>query len=81
MQLANIFANIVNQQIKTGFVFGVITAHASGATPKTCTIKLSGSTQEISGIRYMDYYTPTVNDTVLIIVLEKDLIIAGTLEP
>lgn len=81
MQLGNILSNIVNQQIKTGYAFAVITAHASGATPKTCTIKLSGSTEEISGIRYMNYYTPTVNDTVLVLVLEKDLIIAGDLEP
>lgn len=80
MQLGDILSNIVNQQIKTGYAFAIVTAHTTSA-PKTCTIKLSGSTETISGIRYMSHYSPTDTDVVLVAILEKDLIIFGKLEP
>jgi hypothetical protein len=80
MEISNILANIVNQHIKSGYAFAEVTAFTGGA-PRTCTIKLSGSTSQISNIRYMSQYSPTVSDIVLVLILEKDLIIIGKLTP
>ena len=80
MELANIISNIIKQEVKYGYAFAEVTASA-GTTPKTCSIKLSGSTKVISGIRYMSHYTPSVSDIVLVLILDKDLIVIDTLEP
>jgi hypothetical protein len=80
MELSNIISNIIKQEVKSGYAFAEVTAFTSTA-PKTCSIKLSGSTRVISGIRYLNNYTPSVADIVLVLILDKDLIVIDTLEP
>lgn len=75
MKIKSMLSNIVNQEVKTGHVFGVVTA-ISGST---CSVKISGSDEAIDGIRRMNNYTPSVGHTVIILVMDKDLVITGNL--
>lgn len=59
-------------------VFGVVTATAAGP-PATVTVKISGSTTATAGLRYLSSYTPSVNDTVLILSRGSDFVVVGKL--
>jgi hypothetical protein len=80
MQIADMLTKIVAKNTNVSFHFGEVTVHNSGATPKTVDLTLSGTSTELTGIRYMDSYTPTVADIVLVLVNDKDLIVLGHLE-
>lgn len=54
---------------------GVVQAVGSG----TLEITVGGSDQSIHDVRYFDSYSPTVNDTVFILVNGTDYIVLGKL--
>lgn len=56
---------------------GVIASISSTATPPTVSVTLSGDTTEISGVRFIDSYGPTVGQTVLIGKQGADIWIIG----
>jgi hypothetical protein len=57
---------------------GAVTAIATGATPPTLSVQISGdTTTTIDGIRYLDSYAPVAGDTVLIIKQGTDLVALG----
>jgi hypothetical protein len=75
MEIADALKNIINQNTKLSFHQGVVTAIATGSV----TVTLSGGTDSISGVKYLESYTPTVNDVVSIVVNNSDLFILGKL--
>jgi len=77
MQIADMLEKIIAKNTMVSFHFGEITAHNSGA--KTCSVKLSGTSNVLTGIKYMKHYNPTVSDIVLVLVNDKDLIVFGHL--
>lgn len=58
-------------------VKGVITAFASGATPPTVSLTLSGDTAVTDGVRFLESYSPTIGDTVAICKTGPDIFIMG----
>lgn len=57
--------------------WAVVTATA--ASPNSLTIRLSGGTATVAGVRYLASYTPTVNDVVLVDQDGTDLVVLGKL--
>ena len=53
--------------------FGEIISDDTG----TVTITVAGSTVEISGVRYLDSYTPTAMDTVVLLTDGLDVLVLG----
>lgn len=50
---------------------GVVQAVETGP-PKTVTVTIGGSAHNTPGVRYGSWYTPTVGDTVVLLVLGSD---------
>ena len=77
MDIGQILGKIIEGKITLGIHFAVVSAVTTG--PSRVSIKLSGSTTAITGIRYLSTYFPTVNDVVVCIVNENDIIVLGKL--
>ena len=75
MEIADALKNIVAQNTKLSFHQGVVTAIGTGSV----TVNLSGGTDAISGVKYLDSYRPTVNDVVSVVVNNSDFFILGKL--
>lgn len=75
MEIANALKNIINENTRLSFHQGVVTATTTGSV----TVTLSGGTDSISGVKYLESYVPTVNDVVSIVVNNSDLFILGKL--
>lgn len=59
---------------------GTVTAHNPNAAPPNISVQLSGDTETtIDAVRYLDSYSPVVNDTVLIIKQGTDIFALGQL--
>lgn len=57
---------------------GVVTAFNSGGSPPTVTLNISGdTTTSVAGVRFIDSYSPTIGDTVLIIKQGADIVVLG----
>lgn len=78
MEFNNIVAKIVAQNARLDIAQAEVTAIVAGP-PATITIKISGDTTAISGIRYLSSYTPTVTDKVFCIVNKGDILVLGKL--
>ena len=77
MQLGSVLNKLITNNREMFIHFGVVTAIS--ASPASLSIKVSGSTTAITGIRYLASYTPTVNDVVVCVLNERDLIVLGKL--
>ena len=77
MELAQSLAKIIDQNVRFAVHYGEVTAVTT--TPDTISVKISGSSTAISGIRYLDSYTPQVNDIVVLIVNKGDIFALGDL--
>lgn len=62
----------------SGLMRGVVQSIQAGPPP-TLTLTLAGSTKNVSGIRFMADYLPTVGDTVVISMSGGDLFVWGAL--
>lgn len=69
----------VDSRIRTDFHWAEVVSSVSSPV-HSCTIKLSGSTTPISGVRYLKSYTPSTSDIVLCVVVRGDIIILGELQ-
>lgn len=76
MEISDLLTTIVNQNVRFAIRQGQVVSIQTGSV----TITLSGGSDSISGVKYLNSYKPTVNDVVFIIVNNKDLIIIGKLE-
>ena len=77
MEIASMLEKIISQNVKTTVKFGVVTARTSSNTRLSLT--LSGGTNVITGVRYLNSYSPTVSDVVVALVYENDIIVLGKL--
>ena len=77
MELGAILNKIIENNKNMFVRFGVVSAVTTG--PSRVSVKVSGATTAITGIRYLASYTPTVNDVVVCLLNENDLIVLGKL--
>jgi hypothetical protein len=67
-------------QVGAEVLKGVVTAVDLTVSPPVCSMHLSGDeTVVISDVRFMDSYTPTIDDTVLVVKQGPDLFALGTI--
>ena len=78
MDFAEIVKKLIDQNVRLAFHYGEVTAHST--SPKnSVSVKISGSTEAISGVRFLDSYAPQVGDIVLILVNKNDALVIGNL--
>jgi hypothetical protein len=77
MDISQMLEKIINQNVKMSVNFGVVTARTNTNTRISMT--LSGGTNVITGVRYLNSYTPTVNDVVVALIHDNDIIVLGKL--
>lgn len=72
---------ILNQMIKNNqglyLRYGVVSAVTT--SPSRISVKISGATTAVTGIRYLSTYTPLVNDVVLLLINDNDVVALGKL--
>lgn len=77
MNFADIVKSIANQNNKVSIHFGEVTAKTNGNT--RISVKISGSSTAITGVRYLHSYAPQVSDIVVMIVNNGDIVVLGDL--
>jgi len=75
MEFIEELRKIINSQIRISFHFGKVTDQSGGYI----TVLISGSTTPVTNIRYLDSYTPTVDDIVVLVVNRGDIFALGKL--
>ena len=72
---------ILNQMMKNNqglyLRYGVVSAVTT--SPSRVSVKISGATTAVTGIRYLSTYTPLVNDVVLLLINDNDVVALGKL--
>lgn len=79
MELAEVFAKIVNQNIRIGLHYAVVTAIENSGGIYYLTIELAGSTTPITKVRYLRSYIPRIGDTVVVQVNKSDIFVIDSL--
>lgn len=79
MDLESSLGQFVDSRIRTEFHWAEVVSHVASPV-HSATIKLSGSTTSISGIRYLKSYTPNDGDIVLCVSVRGDIVIIGELQ-
>jgi hypothetical protein len=78
MDFSDIIKKLVDQNVRISFHQGVV--QSTSASPvNSVTVRISGDSTNISGVRYLSSYTPTVDDVVWILINGGDLIVLGEL--
>ena len=77
MELSEVLGKIIEGKTKLYIHYGVVSAVT--ISPNRVSIKLSGATTAVTGIRYLSSYTPTLNDVVICLLNDRDLIVLGKL--
>jgi len=77
VNFADIVKSIANQNNKVSIHFGEVTAKTNGNT--RISVKISGSSTAITGVRYLHSYAPQVSDIVVMIVNNGDIVVLGDL--
>lgn len=77
MELGGILNKLISNNREMFVHFGVVTAVTTG--PSRISLKVSGSTTAITGIRYLASYSPSVSDVVVCLFNDRDLIVLGKL--
>lgn len=77
MEFTGVIKQIIDQNVRLGIHYGKVTAIVS--SPKSVSVRLSGSTTAISGVRHLDSYVPQVNDIVVCVVDKGNVFILGDL--
>lgn len=77
MELGTILNKIVENNKHIFIRYGVVSAVTTG--PSRVSVKVSGATTAVTGVRYLASYTPTLNDVVVCLLNDNDLIVLGKL--
>lgn len=77
MDLGEILGKIIDNRQGLFIRYGVISAVTT--LPSRVSVKVSGATTAVTGIRYLSSYTPVVNDVVVCLLNDNDLIVLGKL--
>ena len=78
MDFTDVVAKIVNQNARLDIAQAEVDAVVAGP-PATVTIKIRGDTSLITGIRYLDSYSPTAADIVFCLINKGDILVLGKL--
>lgn len=76
MEFSTIIKGLVEQNSRIAIHQAVVQASVVGP-PATLTIRLSGDTTDLTGIRYLASYKPKVNDVVFCIINAGDIFVIG----
>jgi hypothetical protein len=77
MDFADIIKGIADQNNRLAIHYGVVTAKTNSNT--RISVRISGGTEVLTGIRYLHSYAPTVDDVVVLLVNKGDIIALGDL--
>ena len=77
MELGTILGKIIDGNTSLFLRYGVVSAVTTG--PNRVSVKISGSTTAITGVRYLASYSPTTSDVVVCLLNDSDLIVLGKL--
>jgi len=77
MDISNLFNKVILNNQKTFIHYGVVTALTT--SPSRISVRVSGATTAITGVRYLTSYTPTVADVVVCLFYDNDIIVIGEL--
>lgn len=77
MDFGEIVKSLANQNDRISIHFGVVTARTN--TNTRLSVQISGSTTSVTGVRYLDSYSPNVSDVVVMIINKGDIIVLGEL--
>jgi hypothetical protein len=77
MEIGDLLSKIIDSNTSLFIRYGVVSAITTG--PSRISVKVSGATTAVTGVRYLSSYTPTVSDVVVCILNDKDLIVLGKL--
>jgi len=75
MEIADALAKIVDQNVRFAVHYGEVTASSGNVI----SVKISGSDTAITNIRYLDSYSPTVSDIVVLLVNKGNIFASGNL--
>jgi len=78
MDFNDIVKNIIAQNVRFSMCFGVVTAIF--ASPPRVSVKLSGSTTAVTDVRFIQSYSPSVDDVVICLVNKGNVVILGSLD-
>jgi hypothetical protein len=77
MEFGQLLSTLIKNNQNIFIRYGVVSAVTT--SPNRVSVKVSGSTTPITGIRYLASYTPTTLDVVVCLLNENDLIVLGKL--
>lgn len=78
MDFTDVVAKIVTQNARLDIAQAEVTAVVAGP-PASVTIKISGDTSTITGIRYLSSYSPSTSDIVFCLINKGDILVLGKL--
>ena len=77
MEFVDIIRSIASQDNRLAIHYGKVTALTNSNT--RISVLVSGGSTAITGVRYLNSYTPTVNDIVVLLINKGDIIALGKL--
>ena len=79
MELSEVLAKIVAQNVRTSLHYAVVTAIENDSGTYYLTIQLAGGTATIDKVRYLRSYVPRVGDTVIVQINKSDVFVVDSL--
>ena len=77
MDLGGVLSKIIRNNQRIYIHYGVVSAVTT--LPSRVSVRISGATTAITGVRYLASYTPTLNDVVVCLFYDNDIIVLGKL--
>ena len=77
MEFGELLGKVIDNRQTLYVRYGVISAVT--VSPNRVSVKVSGASTAVTGIRYLASYSPTVNDVVVCLLNDNDLIVLGKL--
>jgi len=78
MDFTDVVAKIVAQNARLDIAQAEVTSVVAGP-PATVSVKISGDTTVITGIRYLSSYSPSTSDKVFCLINKGDILVLGKL--
>lgn len=79
MDFETIIRRLIDQNIRLNIHYGIVTAITDDSGTYYLTIKLAGSEDTITKVRYLTSYVPRIDDVVVVQVNKADIIVLGSL--
>lgn len=77
MELGSVLNKLIANKREMFIHFGVVTALTT--SPSRISVRISGATTAITGVRYLSSYSPSVSDVVVCLFNDRDVIVLGRL--